>query len=159
MTLWAAITQLLLQIVANRVGLIMVNKRKSKLIKWGLFVFIALVNISVYCIWIPGLMQVSPAWVRLNFIYERVEKTIFLMVDLVLNIYFLHLVRSDLISKGLKKYWPLFKFTVGMVFVSTSMDILLLGLQSLPNTYEYVSSPCVESLSSFTDAQRRLTRV
>ncbi|KAF1809216.1 hypothetical protein P152DRAFT_442089 [Eremomyces bilateralis CBS 781.70] len=136
--IWTIITQLLLQIVANRVSLIMVNRRKSRMIKWGLFIFVGLVNVSVFCLWIPGNLKVSPTYIHLNHIWERVEKSIFLVIDLGLNLYFLYLVRSNLIAKGLKKYWPLFKFNAAVVLVSTSMDILLLGLQSLPNNYDYI---------------------
>jgi hypothetical protein len=116
----------------------MVNKRKSRLIKLGLFIFIGLVNISVYCIWIPALLGSNQSFIKLNHIWERVEKTIFLLVDFGLNLYFLYLVRSRLITQGLTKYWPLFNFNAAIVVVSASMDVLLLGLQNLPNSYEYV---------------------
>jgi len=129
-------TQLLLQIIANRVGLIMVDQRKARLIKLSLFIFILAVNISVYCIWIPAHMLPGSPYVRLNFIWERVEKTTFLIVDLGLNIYFLYLVRSQLIARGMTKYWRLFHFNCGMISVSVSMDLLLLGLLSLPRPYE-----------------------
>ncbi|KAF2181900.1 hypothetical protein K469DRAFT_740448 [Zopfia rhizophila CBS 207.26] len=137
-TLWAFQTQLLPQIIANRVGLIMVNKRKAQLLKWILFFLISSVNISVYCIWIPAQMESSSTFVTLNHIWERVEKSFFLIVDLGLNLYFLYLVRYRLIANGLTKYTRLFKFNAAIVFVSTSMDILLLGLLSLPNPYDYV---------------------
>lgn len=137
-SLWTIQTQLLLQILANRVGLIMVDKRKARLIKWSLFVVVALINISVYCIWIPALLGSNQTFITLNRIWERVEKSFFLLLDAGLNLYFLYLVRSNLISKGLTKYWPLFNFNAGIVLVSVAMDILLLGMLSLPNTYEYV---------------------
>jgi hypothetical protein len=129
-------TQLLLQIIANRVGLIMVDRRKAKLIKWVLFIIVLAVNISVYCIWIPAHMETSPTFVSLNFVWERVEKSIFLVVDLGLNVYFLYLVRSQLISRGMVKYWRLFHFNCGITVLSVSMDLLLLGLLSLPHAYE-----------------------
>jgi hypothetical protein len=140
-TLWTIQTQLLLQIIANRVGLIMVDKRKARLIKWILFVVVGLINVSVYCIWIPALLGSDQTFVTLNHIWERVEKSLFLLLDAGLNIYFLHLVRSNLIAKGLTKYWPLFNFNAAIVLVSIALDIVLLGLLSLPNTYEYVVLP------------------
>ncbi|KAF2184505.1 hypothetical protein K469DRAFT_633258 [Zopfia rhizophila CBS 207.26] len=136
--LWAFQTQLLPQIIANRVSLIMVDKKKARLLKWVLFLLISSVNISVFCIWIPAHMGSGSTFVTLNLIWERVEKTFFLVVDLGLNLYFLYLVRYRLIANGLTKYMPLFKFNAAIVFVSTSMDILLLGLLSLPNPYDYV---------------------
>lgn len=137
-TLWAFQTQLLPQIIANRIGLIMVNNQKARYLKIGLFVGIGAINISVYYIWITAQMQDKPRITHLNFIWEHFEKTFFLVVDLALNLYFLYLVRSRLISRGLTKYWRLYNFNAAIIMVSTSMDILLLGLMSLPNTYEYV---------------------
>jgi hypothetical protein len=134
--MWAIITQLLLQIIANRVSLIMVNKREAVLLKWSLFTVVGCVNVSVFCIWIPALLGVNHSWIVLNHYWERVEKTIFLLIDLGLNVYFLYLVRSNLIAQGLTKYWALFNFNAGVILVSTSMDVLLLGLQNLPNPYE-----------------------
>ena len=114
----------------------MVDRRKAKMLKWGLFIGILLIDISVYCIFTPAHMNVNPTFVRLNKIWERVEKTLFLIIDLGLNVYFLHLVRSRLIANGLTKYNVLFRFNACMVFVSVIMDALLLGMLSLPNQYE-----------------------
>ena len=118
----------------------MVDRKKAHSLKWGIFLLIGAVNISVGCIWIPAQLGTSPTFVTLNHIWERIEKTLFLIIDLGLNLYFLYLVRYRLIANGLTKYMRLFNFNVWMVFVSTSMDILLLGLLSLPNPYEYVSA-------------------
>ncbi|KAI9930672.1 hypothetical protein MW887_011427 [Aspergillus wentii] len=134
--LWAIQTQLLSQIIANGVALIMTDRHKSKILKWVLFGLITTVNISVFCIWIPAHMpNAHHTWVTLNNIWERVEKSFFLILDLSLNLYFLHLVRSRLISGGLTKYWRLWKFNAGIVVVSLSMDVLLLGLLSYPDPY------------------------
>jgi len=116
----------------------MVDKRKARLIKWSLFIIVGLINISVSCVWIPALLGINQTFVTLNHIGERIEKTLFLLLDAGLNVYFLYLVRSNLISKGLSKYWPLFNFNAVIVLVSVAMDILLLGMLSLPNKYEYV---------------------
>jgi hypothetical protein len=67
--------------------------------------------------------------------FEKAEKSFFLVVDLGPNICFLYLVRFRLVADGLSKYWRLFNFNAGMVGISTSMDILLLGFLSLPNPY------------------------
>ncbi|PQE21185.1 hypothetical protein CJF31_00010859 [Rutstroemia sp. NJR-2017a BVV2] len=131
-------TQCAIQIIANRVGLIMVNKHKVPVMKWSLFVFVALINISVFIIWIPARMEVSPTWVRVNDVWDRIEKSLYLIIDGLLNAYFLYLVRSRLIAGGLTKYKALFNFNAGIVFVSLSMDLLLICLLSLPNGIIYV---------------------
>ncbi|KAE9379565.1 hypothetical protein N431DRAFT_553735 [Stipitochalara longipes BDJ] len=137
--LWAIQTQLLSQIIANRISLIMVSKRKSRLLKLSLFVLIGIVNISVCCIWVLAhVPEASPTMVALNEIWERLEKSFFLIIDCGLNLYFLYLVRFRLIADGLTKYWRLFYFNAAILLVSLSMDILLLGMLSLPNPFDYV---------------------
>ncbi|KAG6029565.1 hypothetical protein E4U41_000316 [Claviceps citrina] len=137
--LWAIQTQLLSQIIANRVSLIMVNKRKAQLLKWGLFGLIGCVNIAVATIWPAAYKTDATATEKfINVVFEKVEKSFFLVVDLGLNLLFLYLVRYRLISYGLNKYWLLFKFNVGLVVLSTGMDAALLGMLSLPATYLYV---------------------
>ncbi|KAG6007118.1 hypothetical protein E4U21_006302 [Claviceps maximensis] len=137
--LWAIQTQLLSQIIANRVSLIMVNKRKAQLLKWGLFGLIGCVNVAVAAIW-PAAYEVTATHEQkhVNDIFEKVEKTFFLVVDLGLNLIFLYLVRFRLISHGLSKYWLLFKFNCVLVVISTGMDAALLGMLSLPTAYLYV---------------------
>ncbi|OAQ78337.1 hypothetical protein VFPBJ_06456 [Purpureocillium lilacinum] len=138
--LWAVQTQLLSQIIANRVSLIMVHKHKARWLKIGLFVSITCVNIVVWVIWVRAHEPyATPFDVELNDYFEKTEKSFFLIIDLGLNMLFLYLVRFRLIASGLSKYWRLFKFNIGMVALSTSMDILLLGFLSLPDPYLFVS--------------------
>ncbi|PVH83827.1 hypothetical protein DL98DRAFT_454441 [Cadophora sp. DSE1049] len=131
-------TQCLLQIIANRVGLIMVDKRKARALKWTLFGFVGLINISVFVIWIPARMNISHTFAHVNDIWDRIEKVLYLIIDGALNGYFLYLVRAKLISRGLNKYKPLFNFNAVIVGVSLSMDILIIGMMSLPNGFIYV---------------------
>ncbi|KAH6888507.1 hypothetical protein B0T10DRAFT_529528 [Thelonectria olida] len=137
--LWTIQTQLLPQIIANRLALIMTNRKKAKNMKLGLVLVIGVVNIAVCYIWtVAHLEGATPAQVHLNIVFEKAEKSFFLLVDLALNLYFLYLVRYRLIADGLTKYWRLFNFNVGMVVISTSLDALLLGFLSLPEPYLYV---------------------
>jgi hypothetical protein len=118
----------------------MVSRRKSLQLRWALFIAIGLVNIAVGAIWIPAHLDSATEFQKnLNFIFENVEKSFFLIVDLALNLYFLYLVRYRLIADGLNKYWTLYKFNIGFVTISTTMDALLLGLLSLPNQYAYAA--------------------
>ena len=116
-------TQCLIQIIANRVGLIMVDKRKARTLKWTLFSLVGLINISVFVIWIPTRMNISHTFAHVNNIWDRIEKVLYLIIDGALNGYFLYLVRAKLISRGLNKYKPLFNFNAVIVGVSLSMDV------------------------------------
>lgn len=92
-------------------------------LKWAVFIIILLINISVFCIWIPAKLQISKTFVHVNEIWDRIEKGLFLLVDLGLNLTFIYLVRSRLVSRGLTKYNVLFKFNLWMIFFSMSLDV------------------------------------
>lgn len=135
--LWCLELQCLVQIIINRVSLLLYDDRLKFWIKWGCFAYIALLNISVFIIWMPAQLQHKP-WIAINTIWDRIEKILFLIVDLGLNLYFVYLVKTRLISSGVTKYWPLFKFNVCMIFISLSMDILIIAMMSLPNHLMYM---------------------
>ncbi|CAF3617037.1 unnamed protein product [Fusarium graminearum] len=129
----------LLQIIINRIGLLMVSKTRATRLKWIVFVIILLVNISVFVIWMPARLQINDRWIRLNSIWDRCEKVIFAVVDGVLNGYFIYLVRSRLVENGLTKYIPLYRMNLGLIVLSLSLDIVLVGLMSLPSSLVYLS--------------------
>ncbi|KAF4341635.1 hypothetical protein FBEOM_4430 [Fusarium beomiforme] len=114
--LWSIQTQLLPQIIANRVALIMTNRRRAKYLKWGLVLCIGVVNIAVCYIWtVAHLDTATESQKYTNMVFEKAEKSFFLIIDLALNLYFLYLVRYRLIADGLGKYWRLFNFNAGML--------------------------------------------
>lgn len=114
----------------------MVNQRQAKQLKWGLAALITPVCCVVLYVWTVGhFPEATPEQVARNFRLEIAEKIFFLLIDLSLNLYFLYLVRYRLIAYGLTKYWKLFKFNVIMVFISTTLDALLLGFINLPNPF------------------------
>lgn len=137
--LWATQTQLLSQIIANRVALIMVNKRKALWMKLVLLAITGAVNFAVCVIWTSAYKYGStPEQKHINVIFEKTEKAFFLVVDLGLNWIFLYFVRYRLISHGLSKYWQLFNFNIALVVLSTGLDAALLGMLSMENPYLYV---------------------
>jgi hypothetical protein len=64
---------------------------------------------------------------------------IFLLVDAILNWYFIHTVRKNLVQRGLTKYDRLVRFNVAIVGFSLAMDVLIIGMMSLNNTFVLVS--------------------
>lgn len=114
---------LLLQIIINRVSLIMYDQHKANQLKWGVAALITAVNVSVYCIWIPARLQVNEHFIYINGIWDRVEKVIYAICDGCLNAYFLYLVNNKLLSQGMMKYKSLFNFNACAVFCSLSMDV------------------------------------
>lgn len=58
-TFWALQVQFLLQIIINRIIVILADHERAFYMKWGVAALITAVNISVYCIWIPARLQIS----------------------------------------------------------------------------------------------------
>ncbi|KAM0232598.1 hypothetical protein ACHAPO_007755 [Fusarium lateritium] len=135
---WSMQIQFTLQIIINRISLLLVNKRNINRVKWGVAFIASLINISGFCIWIPARLQISPVYEDINIVWDRTEKAVFLLVDLALNVYFIYLVRSRLIKYGLTKYNKLFYFNVAMEIISVSLDIVLMGATFLPSPVVYV---------------------
>ncbi|KAL1305481.1 hypothetical protein AAFC00_002357 [Neodothiora populina] len=138
LTLWALQVQFLLQIIINRVSVLMVDRRRAKHLKWGVAALITAINISVYCIWIPARLQVSENYIKINDVWDRCEKTIYLVVDALLNIFFIRTVQRSLVKPGLSKYRPLVKFNTLIIGFSLSMDVLIISTMSLPNSFVYM---------------------
>ncbi|KAI1343720.1 hypothetical protein F5Y15DRAFT_175762 [Xylariaceae sp. FL0016] len=136
--LWVIQIQCIMQIIINRIALLMMRQEKIRVVKWGVFVVISLINISVFCIWIPARLQISEDYIHINNVWDRVEKAIFAIIDVGLNVYFIYLVRAKLISNGLTKYDRLFTFNLGMIVISLALDVILIGTMSLPNGIVYV---------------------
>ncbi|KAM6504766.1 hypothetical protein FSOLCH5_015260 [Fusarium solani] len=144
---WCFQTQLLVQIIINRLSLLMINREKASRLKWGAFAILTFINITVGIVWIPNRLQISETWIRIDAIWDRIEKVIFLLVDASLNIYFIYLVRTRLISNGLTKYNTLFTVNIAMVIISISMDVVLIGLMSLPVAVVYLEFQCFAYLT------------
>ncbi|KAF4464510.1 glutathione s-transferase [Fusarium albosuccineum] len=135
---WSMQIQFILQIIINRISLLVANKSTINKIKWGVAIIVSLINLSGFCIWVPARLQISHLYEDINVIWDRTEKAVFLIVDLALNLYFIYLVRSRLLAYGLTKYTQLFHFNVAMVFVSVTLDCILMGATFLPSPVVYV---------------------
>lgn len=107
----------------------MIDRRRASQLKWGVAAIITAINVSVYCIWIPARLQVSDDYIRINKIWDRIEKCIYLVVDVLLNIYFIQTAQRSLVKPGLKKYAPLVKFNTLIIGLSLSMDVLIISKQ------------------------------
>jgi hypothetical protein len=98
-------------------------------------VFVTTINISVFFIWIPARLQTSRRYHVINEYWDRIEKGLYLLVDALLNWYFLKTVKANLISNGLTKYNKLVRFNQRIVAVSLLMDVMIIGAMSIPNSF------------------------
>ncbi|CAM1509912.1 Fc.00g002470.m01.CDS01 [Cosmosporella sp. VM-42] len=135
---WSTQVQCLIQIIINRVGLLMVIRSNATKLKWLCFLILLSVNISVFCVWVPARLQISDTFVHINEIWDRCEKVIFAIMDAALNFYFIYVVKKRLISNGLQKYNRLYQMNLILVAISIALDILLIAMMSLPNGFVYV---------------------
>ncbi|KAK1993948.1 hypothetical protein LX36DRAFT_728548 [Colletotrichum falcatum] len=139
LTTWALQqVQLLLQIIINRCAILLNNPKRAWRLKVGVAVLITAVNISVYNIWIPARLQISNRYIEINDWWDRCEKVIYLIVDGALNIYFVRIVQNNLVTHGLTKYKRLTRFNMFIIGFSLSMDVLIIAMMSLKNTFVYM---------------------
>ena len=121
--MWTIQIQCLTQILANRISLILYDPEKARRLKLGVALVIGVINVSVFIIWVPARLQISEAWEKANSIWDRIEKCVFLIVDALLNIYFMRLVKSELIANGLHRYKSVYRFNGLLVVFSLSIDV------------------------------------
>ncbi|TDZ17850.1 hypothetical protein Cob_v009176 [Colletotrichum orbiculare MAFF 240422] len=139
--LWVFEIQLLMQIIINRIAVIAESQRTILWLKWGTAVVITMINIAVFCVWIPAHLvpPVNDTFVHINHYWDRISKVLILLVDAGLNYYFLRVVQKRLLAQhGLVKYKPLVGFNAKLMILSIAMDAMLIGLMSLPNQVVYI---------------------
>ncbi|KAK4097234.1 hypothetical protein N658DRAFT_479250 [Parathielavia hyrcaniae] len=112
----------------------------ARLLKVGLVIAIGLINVSVFVIWVPARLQISERWVRINLVWDRVEKALFAVIDMCLNAYFMWLVKSKLVADGLTQYNLVYRYNLVMSCLSVSLDVMLIGLMSLPDDAVYLQA-------------------
>ncbi|KAF2738788.1 hypothetical protein EJ04DRAFT_411856, partial [Polyplosphaeria fusca] len=137
LVLWGIQVQLLLQIIINRIQVILLDRKKGKILCIGVAVIVTLITISVFCIWIPARLQISPVYAKINAIWDRIEKVVYLLIDAALNWYFIHVVRANLITNGLRKYEKLVRFNQQIIIISLLMDVMIIAAMSIPNGFVY----------------------
>lgn len=135
---WCIQVQLLLQIIINRIRVIVPDRKRSRNIMIVTAVFVTAINISVFNIWIPARLQISHRYHVINEIWDRIEKGLYLIVDAMLNWYFLKTVKTNLINNGLTKYNKLVRFNQNIVVVSLLMDVMIIAAMSIPNSFVYI---------------------
>jgi hypothetical protein len=112
-----------MQILANRLCLLMYNPGRERQLRVGLLVAIGIINVSVFVIWIPTRLHASETFARINSVWDRIEKVIFALIDMSLNGYFMWLVRTQLVANGLRQYALVYKYNLAMACFSVSLDV------------------------------------
>ncbi|KAF8608303.1 hypothetical protein BDV93DRAFT_393191, partial [Ceratobasidium sp. AG-I] len=137
-TLWALQVQFLLQIIVNRICILLIRSSHRFWLKFAVAIWITAINISVYCIWIPAKLQISDRYILINVYWDHTEKILYLITDAILNVMFICTIQRRLIAVGLKKYDKLVAFNKRIILVSLSMDVLIVGMLSYRNAFVYM---------------------
>ncbi|KAG9100794.1 hypothetical protein FS749_012727 [Ceratobasidium sp. UAMH 11750] len=138
LTTWALQVQFLLQIIVNRICILLPTPSQRFWLKFTIAAWITVINISVYCIWIPAKLQISTRYHDINIVWDRIEKCLYLVTDGILNWMFIDTIKKRLVSMGLKKYDKLVRFNERIIIVSLSMDVLIIGMMSYRNDFVYM---------------------
>ncbi|OJD33153.1 uncharacterized protein BKCO1_3300088 [Diplodia corticola] len=131
--LWVIEIQFILQIIINRIAIITTDKSLLRKIRITTICFITLINISVFCIFIPGHLGVNDTFVRINNIWDKITKVLIGANDAVLNWFFIVQVKKRLVANGLQKYNRLAAFNTRIALISVGMDFLIIGTMFLKN--------------------------
>ncbi|KAK0226269.1 hypothetical protein IW262DRAFT_755063 [Armillaria fumosa] len=134
---WICQVQCLMLIIVNRLCILYSEPRQRLFLKALVAGTVGCVSIATGCIWIPAQLQISARYIWLNHWWDRVEKSIYLLLDLSLNLLFIRMVKTRLVQHGLKKYDKVMRFNEYIIIVSIGMDVLLLGTTFLRNTFVY----------------------
>ncbi|THU81291.1 hypothetical protein K435DRAFT_809198 [Dendrothele bispora CBS 962.96] len=114
---------------------------------------VTIISISSVCIWIPAQMQINHHFIEIdrwlasfyafaNFIninitvgtvyrWDKFEKSVYLLLDAILNVVFIRTVKKRLIDYGLTKYDKVVLFNQRIIILSIGMDIFLLCMSIL----------------------------
>ncbi|RYP61680.1 hypothetical protein DL769_007609 [Monosporascus sp. CRB-8-3] len=144
---WSIQIQFLMQIIINRIALLMYDPLMVRKLKWTVFSIILCLTTSVTIIWIPASLQISQTWQEVNAVWDRAKQAVLMLMDVCLNGYFLYCVRNRLIANGLRKYKYLFRFNAFMVFIVVALDATFIGLMSLDLSTAYLQFQPVAYLS------------
>ncbi|KAJ9604471.1 hypothetical protein H2200_011307 [Cladophialophora chaetospira] len=133
---WAFEIHFILQLIINRLTVVVSDRATAARVKWAVAVIITLVNIGVFTIFIPAHLDPPPdkIFVAINKYWDKATKFIILFVDAGLNLYFLHTVNARLVhNSGLTKYRHLVSFNLKLMIVSILMDCMIIGMMFFRN--------------------------
>ncbi|CCG83155.1 protein of unknown function [Taphrina deformans PYCC 5710] len=131
--LWSLEVQIYFQIIINRMCILYAYSRRPLFLRFGTFIFILMINALMIAFWLPGkLGMVTSHGSNLVFWMPRIEKILYLVMDIVLNCAFIYQIQIKLMRIGLHKYRRLIRYNMQIIALSLLCDALLLGMQWYP---------------------------
>ena len=112
-----------MQILANRLCLIMYSPARQRWLRVSLFIAVGIINLSFFVIAIPAQLHVNDTFVRAKHVWNPIERSLLAVMDLCLNGYFMWLVKSKLVACGLTHYKTVYRYNLAMVCFSMSLEV------------------------------------
>ncbi|THV06528.1 hypothetical protein K435DRAFT_849005 [Dendrothele bispora CBS 962.96] len=137
LTGWILQLQCLVQIIVNRICILIDDPRHRVWLKMSMLIWIGAINLAVALIWMPARLQINETYIHINDIFDRIEKVLYLITDACLNAFFVYVVKKRLVGAGLKRYDQLVKFNLLIIWASLAMDVMIIAMMSLNNTFLY----------------------
>lgn len=134
---WICQVTCLMFIIVNRICILLSLPLERNILRAAVGTVLLLITVSSASIWIPAQLQINSKYVRVNSWWDRVEKSIYLCMDLILNIIFIRTVKRRLVDHGLRKYDHILRFNIRIISLSISIDALLLCMTVLRNPFVY----------------------
>ncbi|THU78601.1 hypothetical protein K435DRAFT_737515 [Dendrothele bispora CBS 962.96] len=134
---WIVQVQCLMLIIANRTCLLYSDPKARFRLKFIVAAVVSVISISTAFIWIPAQLQINHHFIWLNHWWDRFEKSVYLILDAVLNAIFIRTVKKRLVDHGLTKYDKIVTFNQRIIFLSIAMDVFLLCMTMLKNGFVY----------------------
>jgi hypothetical protein len=119
---WALEIQLVMQIILNRLQIILPNDNTVPRLKIIYLAILLLINAAVFTIWINA-ESGSKLFVHIDEIFDPVEIAIVIVLDVALNMYFIISIKQKLLSFGLAKYKLLIKANILIILANLIADV------------------------------------
>ncbi|KAF8908007.1 hypothetical protein CPB85DRAFT_1436270 [Mucidula mucida] len=119
---WICQVQCLMLIIVNRLCILYSDDKQRRILRFTTAGIVTAISLSTACIWIPAQLQINHTYIWLNHWWDRFEKSVYLLLDLTLNILFIRVVKTRLINYGLKKYDRVMKLSSTMPRLEFTSD-------------------------------------
>ncbi|KAF9034248.1 hypothetical protein BDZ89DRAFT_1158094 [Hymenopellis radicata] len=133
---WIIQVWCLMFIIVNRVCLLLERPQK-RILCFTVAAVLCVITISTSAIWTPAQLQINSNWIALNRWWDYVEKSMYLCLDLALNIVFIRTVKKSIVERGFTQYEAVMRYNMTLIAISIAMDVFLICLTLLPNYFVF----------------------
>lgn len=127
--LWSTQAQTYFQVMVKRISVLDVRRPRPAILRLAIAGIVLAVNITMFSVWLPLKLdhpvEVDDHPPILLFWLPRVEKIMYLLIDVAINCFFLYHVKTNLMGVGFRKYCHLVSYNLKIIGLSVFCDVLL----------------------------------